>query len=158
MNLRLIEPQDLPAIIEVRASTRENPFSREALQALGITEESTARLLRTTHRGWLCEEAGRITGFAIGDGKTGELWVIAVRPESEGRGVGSRLIARVEDWLWSHGWQEIWLWTSADRGKRAFTFYLKRGWFVTESKGDTIHMKKKRPNQSPEPAAPSGRD
>lgn len=63
--LRPIEPRDLSDVIAVRGATRENPFSREALRNLGITEESTAELLRTTHRGWLCEVDGRIVGFAI---------------------------------------------------------------------------------------------
>ena len=147
MNLRLIKPEDLSVIIEVRASTRENSFSRAALRDLGITEESIAELLRTTHRGWLCEEEGRVVGFAIGDGKTGELWVIAVLPEFEGRGVGLRLIESVEEWLWSLGWLEIWLWTSADHQNRAFTFYSKGGWNVSETKGEILYMKKKKPNQ-----------
>ncbi len=143
MNFRPIEPKDLPEIIEVRAATRENALSREALRQLGITEESTAELLRTSHRGWLCEEEGRIVGFAIGDGKTGELWVIAVLPEFEGRGVGMRLLDSVEGWLWSLGWQSIWLWTSPDRQKRAFTFYLKHGWVVSELRDGRLFMKKK---------------
>jgi GNAT superfamily N-acetyltransferase len=146
MNFRLIEPKDLSEIIEVRASTRENPFSRAALRNLGITEESTAELPRTTHRGWLCEEKGKIVGFAIGDGKTGELWVIAVRPDFEGRGAGKRLIELVEEWLWSLGWQELWLWTSPDRHLRAFGFYLKRGWRVSDLKDGMLYMKKEKLN------------
>jgi GNAT superfamily N-acetyltransferase len=146
MNFRLIEPQDLSEIIDVRGSTRENPFSREALRQLGITEESTAKLLRTTHRGWLCEEEGRAVGFSIGDGKTGELWVIAVLPAFEGRGVGSRLLEEVEAWLWSLGWNELWLWTSPDQQKRAFTFYQKHGWLVSELKDGMLYMKKRRPH------------
>lgn len=147
MNFRPIEPADLPEMIEVRGSTRENPLSREALRQLGITEESTARLLRTSHRGWLCEENGRIVGFSIGDAKTGELWVIAVLPGFEGKGVGSRLLQSVEAWLWSHGWNELWLWTSPDRQKRAFTFYQKHGWLVSELKDGKLYLRKKRPLQ-----------
>lgn len=147
MNFRPIESRDLPGIIEVRASTRENHLSREALRQLGVTEESTVELLRTTHRGWLCEEEGRIVGFSIGDGKTGELWVIAVLPEFEGRGVGSRLLQSVEAWLWSLDWPELWLWTSPDRQKRAFMFYQKHGWLVSELKDGMLYMKKRRPNQ-----------
>lgn len=152
MKLRLIESQDLAEIIDLRAATRENPFSREALRELGVTEESTAELLRTTHRGWLCEEE-KIVGFSIGDGKTGELWVVAVLPDFEGRGIGSQLTERAEEWLWSLGWQELWLWTSSDPQKRAFTFYSKRGWYVAETKGDILYMKKKRPNQISEPTS-----
>ena len=149
MTFRLIQPEDLSEIIDVRASTRENPISRATLRDAGITEASTAELLRTTHRGWLCEVSGRIVGFAIGDGKTGELWVIAILPDFEGRGIGSRLMDAVEGWLWSRGWPELWLWTSADPKLRAFTFYAKRGWAVTETKDDVVYMKKPRPNPLP---------
>jgi GNAT superfamily N-acetyltransferase len=151
MNFRPIEPPDLPELIELRASTRENALSREALRELGITEESTAGLLRTTHRGWLCEEAGRIVGFAIGDGRTGELWVIAVLPGFEGKGVGSQLLQPVEAWLWSLGWDELWLWTSPDRRKRAFAFYQRHGWQVSELKEDRLYMKKRKPGLSSGP-------
>lgn len=144
MNLRLIESQDLEEILEVRATTRENAFSRATLEQLGITAQSVADMLHTTHRGWLCENDGKIAGFAIGDGKTGELWVVAVRPEFEGQGIGSALLASVEQWLHSLGWDELWLWTSADQKKRAFGFYERHGWSVSETKGDIVYMKKKR--------------
>ena len=149
MNLRMVEPSDLREIIDVRASTRENRFSREDLRAIGITEASVAELLRTTHRGWLWEEEAKIAGFAIGDGKTGELWVIAVRPEYEGRGIGSKLLFAVETWLASLGWEEVWLWTSADPGKRAFGFYLAHGWTVSESKPDILYLRKKPGRRGP---------
>jgi GNAT superfamily N-acetyltransferase len=151
MKYRLIEERDLSAIIDVRAATRENPFSREELRNLGVTEETTAQMLRTTHQGWLCEDAGRIVGFSIGDGKTGECWVIAVLPEFEGRGIGSRLLALVEAWLWSRDWGAIWLWTSSDPQRRAYAFYLHRGWTITETKGKIIYMKKKKPNHDMKP-------
>lgn len=146
MNVRPIESKDLREIFDLRAATRENPLSREDLRMMGITEESTEEVLRTTHRGWLCEEEGRIVGFAIGDGKTGELSVIAVLPEFEGRGIGSRLLTTVEGWLASQGKKEHWLWTSSDLKKRAFSFYVKHGWIVSEAKVDIIYMQKK-PNQ-----------
>lgn len=151
MNFRLIETQDLPEIIDVRGATRENPFSRAALHALGITEDSVAEMLRTTHRGWLCEHEARIVGFAIGDGATGEFWVIAVLPEFEGRGIGRELIRRVEEWLWSLGWNEIWLWTSSDRGTRAFTFYLDGGWHVSDTQSDVVYMRKSHPDHRTAP-------
>ncbi len=148
MIVRMIEPTDLSEIIELRGRTRENPFSRKDLLKIGIIEESVTEMLRTTHRGWLCEENEKIAGFAIGDGKTGELWVIAVLPEFECRGIGSLLMAAVEGWLAEIGWQEFWLWTSSDSKKQAFSFYMKHGWIVSESGADTVCMKKKRPSQS----------
>jgi len=156
MKFRAIESRDLSEIIEVRGATRENPFSRDALRKIGVTEESLAEMLRTTHQGWLGEKGERIIGFAIGDGETGELWVIAVLPEFEGRGVGSRLLAVVEEWLWSLGWKELWLWTSSDQKKKSLTFYLKRGWIVSEVRDDILYMKKMKPNPSSEQTPLSG--
>lgn len=143
MKIRPIDPEDAKEIIDVRTATRENPFSKEALRRIGITEESIAEMLRTTHHGWLCEDEERIVGFVVGDGKTGELWVIAVLPDFEGRGIGSQLLATAEDWLYSLGWKELWLWTSSDPKTRAFSFYAKHGWTVSESKADIAYLKKK---------------
>jgi len=145
MNVRPIKTADVPALIELRGRTRENAILPERLRALGITPESVARQLATTHRGWLCEEEGRIAGFAIGDGATGELWVIAVLPEFEGRGIGSRLLSLVEEWLWSLAWKEIWLWTSADERLRAFAFYTAQGWCKHELKDGNLYLRKRRP-------------
>jgi GNAT superfamily N-acetyltransferase len=143
MNIRKIESRDLKEVIDVRAATCENQFSREELLSIGITEESVAEMLRNTHCGWLCETENRIVGFAIGDRTTGELWVIAVLPELEGKGIGSRLLEKAEEWLVSCGHRELWLWTSSDRNKRAFPFYESRDWVVSEVKSDIVYMRKK---------------
>ncbi len=155
MTLRVIEPGDAGALIALRGRTRENAISVDALAGMGITAESVARKLQSTHRGWLCEEDGRVLGFAIGDGSSGELWVIAVAPEVEGRGIGSRLLASVEEWLWTCGRDTLWLWTDTDESRRAFTFYLRHGWVKTEVKDGVLHLRKKRPAQAPEPRVAS---
>jgi ribosomal protein S18 acetylase RimI-like enzyme len=155
MTIRAIEPRDIPELFELRASTRENPYSREALREIGITEERTVAMLRGDHCGWLCEVAGMIVGFAMGDGSTGEIGVVAVLPKFENQGIGSRLLTAVEMWLCSLGWAELWLWTSADRKKSAFAFYTARGWRVSEDKGEVVHMRKNMPNQSPDPTLSS---
>ena len=144
INYRLIEATDLSEIIDLRGSTRENAVNREELRSLGITEKSTTELLRTTHRGWLCETGGKFVGFAIGNGSNGELWVIAVLPDFEGKGIGSRLLSLTEDWLWSLGWKELWLYTNPDPKVRASHFYRRRGWTDSETKDGKLYMKKKR--------------
>jgi GNAT superfamily N-acetyltransferase len=151
MTCRIIEEEDLPELFDLRGTTRENPYPREALRGIGITEESTAALLSTTSRGWLCESGGSKAGFAIGDGKTGEMCVVAVAPIFEGQGVGSRLLDAVEGWLFSLGWKELWLWTSSDPKKRAYSFYIRRDWLVSQNRGATVVMKKSAPSQSTDP-------
>jgi RimJ/RimL family protein N-acetyltransferase len=142
MTIRPIEIRDLPELFDLRAATRENPFSREALQKLGITEKTTARAMETTLRGWLSESGHVKCGFAMGDGSTGEMSVIAVLPQYEGQGIGGALLSAVESWLFSLNWRELWLWTSSNPASRAFSFYTKRGWVVTENKGEVVYMRK----------------
>ena len=149
MTLRAVEPGDAAALIELRGRTRENAISEEALAEMGISAASVAQKLRSTHRGWLCEEENRLAGFAIGDGSSGELWVIAVAPEFEGHGIGSQLLASVENWLWACGWDALWLWTDVDESRRAFSFYLRHGWSKAEVKDGALYMRKKRPNKTP---------
>jgi GNAT superfamily N-acetyltransferase len=148
MKVRRIEADDVPSLIEVRGRTRENAISPEGLHALGITPATVVQQLATTHRGWLCEAKGEVVGFAMGDGATGELWVIAVLPAFEGRGIGSQLLSLVETWLWTLSWEEIWLWTSVDERTRAVTFYLAHGWHKDQIKDGKLHMRKQRPHRS----------
>lgn len=93
-NVREIQPADLPALFEIRASTDENPLSIAELAELGITIQSVEEMLRLHHRGWLYEEKGVPLGFAIGDRSTGEMWVIAVLPQEVRRGIGSLLLEK----------------------------------------------------------------
>ncbi len=145
MEFRLISDADVPSLFAVRAATRENALSRDHLAALGITEDSVRNMLRRTHQGWLCEEAGSVIGFAMGNRETGEMWVLAVLPEFEGRGVGRTLLALVEDWLWSCGWPEVWLTTDTDTRLRAYGFYRSQGWLDSGVKDGARHMRKRNP-------------
>lgn len=151
MTFRAIEPQDAAALIELRGRTRENAIPADALAKMGITIESIGAKLRGPHRGWLCEAEGRLAGFAMGDGSSGELLVIAVAPEFEGRGIGSQLLASVEEWLWSCGWEALWLWTDVDESRRAFSFYLHHGWRKSEVKDGALYLRKQRPKQPHSP-------
>lgn len=128
MIFREITVQDVPELIALRTATRENALSMEELNHLGITETSVREMIGTSHRGWLCESGGCIAGFAMGNRRNGEMWVIALLPEYEGRGLGAELLTRVENWLWAEGWERIWLTTDLDPNLRAYGFYLRRGW------------------------------
>lgn len=135
---RPIGPADIPDLFRIRVATWENPRGAEELAALGITRASVAELLRAgNHQGWLAEVAGRPVGFAIVNRVTGELWVVAVLPEFEGRGIGRDLMLRVEAWLLCAGWDRIWLTTYAEDHWRAIGFYQQLGWtFWKHEDGD----------------------
>jgi hypothetical protein len=55
MIFREITIKDIPALFDVRTAVRENAFTREGLYSAGITEPAVENMLRTSHRGWLCE-------------------------------------------------------------------------------------------------------
>ncbi len=146
LHFREITRGDIPTLFRVRVATRENAYTREELQGLGITVSSVSAMIDTTHRGWLCEDDNKVVGFAMGNRKSGEMWVIAVLPEYEGRGIGSQLLAFVEDWLWSEGWREIWLTTDVNPTLRAYGFYRNQGWLDHEIRDDVRYMRKAIPN------------
>ena len=127
MNFREITSADLPALFLVRIDPVENRATLEGLKSFGISIESLTQRLATTHKGWLCEIDGVPIGFTIGNGSTGELEVFAVLRAYEGKGIGSKLLALAQDWLWSRGCETLWLYTSP-KPTRAFKLYSKFGW------------------------------
>jgi ribosomal protein S18 acetylase RimI-like enzyme len=128
MKFRVITPEDVPSLFHVRTSTRENAYTLEQLTALGITEKTVIARLASSFKGWLCQVEESVVGFSMADRASGELWVIAVLPEFERMGIGSRLMALAEEWLWSSGCDRAWLTTDVDTKLRAYGFYRHRGW------------------------------
>lgn len=144
MQIRELRIEDLPTIFEVRIATWHNPNGAEELKQFGITIESVTRMLEAgTHKGWLCEVDGEIVGFAMGDRSNGEMWVIAVLKEFEGRGIGKALLNQVEVWLASCGWDEVWLTTDVDETLRAVGFYRRLGWEEWKFENGDRFMRKK---------------
>lgn len=128
MNLREITAADIPELFAVRTATHENRMTLEELAAVGVTAANVRNRLETTFKGWLCEAEGRVVGFAMGDRSTGEMEVIAVLPEYIGKGIGSALLRRVEDWLFAQGFTQLWLTTDIDSSLKAYRFYRQHGW------------------------------
>jgi len=128
MQFREVTPKDVPSLFHVRIRTRENGYTLEQLAALGITEDTVVERLASSFKGWLCQSEDSVAGFCMADRSTGELWVIAVLPEFERKGVGRRLMDLAEEWLWSCGCSRAWLTTDIDTGLRAYGFYRRRGW------------------------------
>lgn len=129
---RQIQIDDVPAVFAVRISTVENALTMEQLEKdYGVTPQSLAEGMKSDLKGWLCEESGTVVGFAIGDRSSGEVHVVAVRPEHEARGIGKNLLSRVQTWLFSQGHQFIWLLANPDPKTRAHGFYRHLGWQPT---------------------------
>jgi len=126
---REMTADDVPAVLAVRFATRENAITLEELaQDYGITPARIAESLKGDVRGWLCAAEGDVVGFAMGDRATGEVQVVAVLPDFEGRGIGKTLLAKVCDWLFAEGHDEIWLGANPDPQVRASGFYRQLGW------------------------------
>ena len=142
MKYREMLVKDLPETFELRIATWHNPNGREELTKMGITTESVTQMMSTSHAGWVCEVDSRIAGFAMGNQETGEMWVIAVLEDYEGRGIGRQLLQRVEDWLFSQGCKVLWLTTDPDEAVRAVGFYRHLGWKDWKMEGGDRYMRK----------------
>ncbi|WOO39675.1 GNAT family N-acetyltransferase [Rubellicoccus peritrichatus] len=125
---RQIIEEDIPDLFSIRIATWDNENGAEELEALGINPKSVSDRLRLDHAGWIAFSDNVPVGFSMANRSTGELWVIAVLPEFEGQGIGKTLIHQAEAWLFSHGWETIWLTTSTDENYRAVGFYRHLGW------------------------------
>jgi GNAT superfamily N-acetyltransferase len=142
LEFREIRDRDLESVFEVRGRTRENAISREQLAAMGITPATATEGLRSgDEQGWVCLDKSSVVGFCIANAKSGEVLVLAILPEYEGRGIGRGLLNRAVAWLRSQGARRLWLAASPDPTCRAHGFYRSQGWTPSgerQKNGDEI--------------------
>ncbi|AMC34434.1 GNAT family N-acetyltransferase [Janthinobacterium sp. B9-8] len=122
MNFRLATQDDIPALSRIRLSVKENTLSDPTLISTAMYEQ----FLLHEGKGWLCEIAGKTTGFAIAAYPDHSIWALFVLPEYEGRGVGTQLLNLATDHLFTQGASEIKLSTTPHT--RADRFYAQQGW------------------------------
>ena len=107
----------------------------EQLESYGINVASLAESLQNESRGWVFEidqeNSNRIAGFSMANGHLGELTVLAVLPEFEGRGIGKQLVLAAQEWLLSCHTDELFLYTEHNPNFRAYGFYQGLGWYPT---------------------------
>ncbi|MBK9578241.1 MAG: GNAT family N-acetyltransferase [Fibrobacterota bacterium] len=136
MNFRPTSLSDVDQTFSVRASTRQNPLTIEQLAQWGITPDSVREDYASgVWVGRVCEVEARIVGFCTGCVATGEIIVVAVLPEFEGKGIGIRLLTEVIQRMRESGVQSFWLSASPDPLIRAHGFYRANGWIP---KGETL--------------------
>lgn len=132
LKVRKIQIDVISATLAVRLTTVENAVTmREWGRAHGVTPHSLSDAMKSQVKGWVCEEAASIVGFAMGDRSKGEVPVVAVRPEYKRKGIGRSLLTHVREWLFSEQHDEIWLLANPDPLIRATGFFRKRGWQAT---------------------------
>jgi GNAT superfamily N-acetyltransferase len=158
LTVRETQADDIEDIFSVRARTRQNPASKEWLATRGITPASMAASMASGKvKGWVCFHESVLVGFCNGDGTSGEVLVLAVLPEYEGKGIGKRLLLRVVEWLRSTGFEQPWLAASPDPNIRGHGFYRALGWEPTGrclENGDEILQL---PNNAMRPTSEAGR-
>jgi GNAT superfamily N-acetyltransferase len=88
--------EDAAACIDLRGRTRENAFSAEQLAQLGITVDSwAAGIAQGDSIGRVAWEGERMAGYCFADRDSGEVLVLALLPDYEGRGIGRQLLQEV---------------------------------------------------------------
>jgi GNAT superfamily N-acetyltransferase len=83
-------------------------------------------MLGESHSGHCAEVDGRVVGFSRTDRTAGSVFALFVRPEHEGEGLGTQLLAAAVADLWSAGHVRSTL--STEPRTRAFDFYVRHGW------------------------------
>ncbi len=143
IEIRAAIPTDLPAIIHVRTSVRENHLSVEEMAALGVTPESIIQTMEQSPCCWVAVEAGEIVGFSMIDASEGALFAAFVLPAHEGKGIGRRLVAVAESQLFR---DHARIWLETGQSTRAAGFYQSLGWGNAQIIGaDDIRLEKQRP-------------
>ena len=133
-------PRDAEACIVLRGQTRENSISRPQLADLGITASSWGAAVESGKLfGYIGDASAGMIGYCFGDVDTGEVVVLALLPEAEGKGIGKILLARVVGHFISKGHGRLFLGCSNDPAVRSHGFYRHLGWRPTgamDQRGD----------------------
>ncbi len=139
---RTARPEDVATCVLIRGQTRENAVSEAELNAAGITREFWAEGVKEGHfPGVVAEVHGQVVGYCFGASETGEIVVLALLPDVEGRGVGKVLLRQVMEVLRGLGHQRLFLGCNSDPAVRSHGFYRHLGWKSTgqlDKHGDEV--------------------
>jgi GNAT superfamily N-acetyltransferase len=129
-------PADVPRIMAIRHSVRENRLSDPNL----VTAADCVAFIERSEI-WVWEEDGVVQGFAAGDERDGSIFALFVAPEHEGRGIGQTLLPLACETLRKAGHAIATL--STEQDTRAERFYRANGWTANgkNHKGEIVFQK-----------------
>lgn len=125
MRIRAAEPEDLPAIVEIEGLC----FPEETAFPPGMF----AYLIRYSIVLVASKSDHEVVGFIIGypSGRVGAIYTLDVHPDYRRRGIGSRLIAALEEELQAYGAKSIKLEAAIDNPD-ALELYRRSGYKESE--------------------------
>jgi len=127
--IRRASAADVEALFEIRTSVFENLMTRRELAKVGVTPEAVYNLLQGDRAiAFIAVRGERALGFSMARADIGDIFALFVKPEAQGAGLGSRLLAEAERWLAAKNLRSAWLVTGDESGSRAALFYEKHGW------------------------------
>jgi GNAT superfamily N-acetyltransferase len=137
MGIRRAVRTDVPRIMEIRHSVRENRLSDPNL----VTAADCARFIERSEI-WVWADEDTVLGFAAGDIRDGWIWALFVAPGHEGRGIGQALLPVACETLRKAGYTIAKL--STVEGTRAERFYRTNGWMMIgkNQKGELVFQRR----------------
>ena len=125
-------PEDATTCVIVRGKTRENAFTVEQLESIGVTVETWAQgITDDSMPGYVCLYLDTIVGYCFGAKETGEIVVLAVLPSHEKQGVGKTLLTMTVNHFGMLGFKRLFLGCSVDTNVRSYGFYRYLNWNST---------------------------
>ena len=142
LEIRRALPEDAPSCEHMLELRRENAISPERVRHYGITEQSWAEDIRTdAFPGSVCHSKSKLLGYPFGARASGEVVVLALLPQAESQGLGSRLLTLLVQELLASGHTQLFLGYLPDTSSRSYGFYRHLGWQSTgtfDRAGDEI--------------------
>ena len=134
--IRRATVSDIPRLMEIRGSVRENRLSDPSRVTLA---DYNWHIAHAPVHVW--EDEGLIKGMSAGDPRDGSIWALFVDPAYEGRGIGQALILAACGSIAAAGHRMAKL--STEPGTRAERFYLRNGWLAKgyTERGEAIFVK-----------------
>ena len=125
MLIRSVRKSDIPGIIGVRNSVKENMLTDPS----AMTEDECKQFIEERGKGWVCVQGEQIAGFGFVDMQKNNIWAFYAGPGSEDYGCSSKLHEILLDWYFALKKDPLWIGTEA--GSQDEKFYQNKGWLRT---------------------------